>query len=599
MFAFLAAIFRWIGRMFRNAFAVLGTLVALVIVLLILDGIWTALTDKGIPPNTVLAIDARGGFDDAPTPTVFGARPMSFIDIIFALKKAGDDPRVKGLVLRVGSGGIAGAHAQELKEAIENFRAKGENRFVIAQAGNFAGPGIGQYYLATLADEIWLQRTSEMGAVGMLSTTVFLRGAFDKFSAKADMGQRYEYKNAANVYTQTDYTPAHREATTRLMQSIYDVLTGDIAGRRKIDVAAFKALIDNGPYLTQGALDAKLVDKVGFWDDVEDAAKDRAGTGAEIVGIGDYYEREGSPYDHPYANDGTIALIAAEGAIVDGGSSESAWDGKQMGGDTIAAAIRDAAEDDGVKAILLRVNSPGGSALASDVILDQIRKAQAKGKKVIVSMGPVAASGGYWIAMYADEIFAMPATITGSIGVLSGKLIVGDTYRLAGLNPAQIGIGTNANFQSEFTEWTPEQRVKFEAGLDQIYNGFTQSVAEGRKIPIETVREIAKGRVWSGLDALGLKLIDQFGSLDDAIQETIKIAGLDANKRINVRLYPQVSAWDTFWASLGGVATTAERLDALTHALDSETAKMLLHVLSDGDHIEDRQIRMPREDIAQ
>ena len=586
----------WIGRMFRNAFAVLGTLVALAIVLVVLLNVWSALTEPGLPDKTVLALDARGGFDDSPMPVAFGRPPMSFIDIIFALKKASADPRVKGLVLRVGAGGIAGAHVQELKQAIDAFKAAQPDRFVLAQAGSFAGPGIGQYYLASLADEVWIQRTSEFGAVGMLSTTVFLRGALDKLSARADMGQRYEYKNAANVYTETDYTPAHREATTRLLQSVYDVLTADIAARRGMDVAAFKALIDNGPYLTDGAIAAKLADRIGFYDDVEDVAKGKAGDGAEIVPLADYYEREGSPYDHPYANDGTIALIAAEGPIVDGASSESAWDGRQMGGDTIAAAIRAAAEDDGVKAIVLRVNSPGGSALASDVILDQIRKAQGKGKKVVVSMGPVAASGGYWISMYADEILASPATITGSIGVLSGKLIVADTYRLVGLNPAQIGIGANANFQSEFAVWTPEQRLKFEAGLDQIYTSFTQSVAEGRKLPIETVREIAKGRVWSGLDALDRKLIDRFGTLDDALQEAIKLAGLNPAARINVRLYPQISAWDAFWASLGGVASTAGRLEALGAALDSETAKAVMRLIGDSERVGGQEIRM-REEI--
>jgi protease-4 len=593
MFRFIGGIFRWIFRMFRNAFAVLGTVVALIIVVAALGALWYVVTDKGLPKNAVLAIDARGGFTDAPVPSVFGQPPMSFIDIIFALKTATDDPRVKGILLRVGEGGIAGAHAQELKQAFEAFRAKGEGRFVIAQAGSFQGPGIGQFYLANLADEIWLQPTSEMGAVGMLSQTVFLRGLFDKLEARADIGQRYEYKNAANVYTQTDYTPAHREATTRLLQSLYDVLTADIAERRKMTPDALRRLIDGGPYLTQAAIDAKLIDRTGFYDDAEKAAKDRAGDGSDVVDIAAYYEREGSPYDHPFAA-GAIALIAAEGPIADGESTESYVDGRVMGGDTIAQAISDAADDPKVKAILLRVNSPGGSALASDVMLDQIRKAQGRGKKVIVSMGPVAASGGYWIAMYADKIFASPTTITGSIGVLSGKLIVRDTYRLAGLNPAEITIGTNANINSEFSDWTPEQRAKFEATLDQIYNRFTGSVAEGRKIPIETVREIAKGRVWTGADALGLKLIDSYGGLSDALDETIRIAGLDPSKPVNVRMYPQTSGWDTLMASLSGAATTAERLKAIAGLLDHAAARALVGVFSeDGSN----QIRMAPDQV--
>ncbi len=582
MVAFLSAVFGWIGRQFLNAFAVLGTLVALVVIVVGGLTVYGMVTDKGLPQNTVLALDARGGFTDAPAPTVFGGTSLSFIDVIFALKKAGADPRVKGLILRVGAGGIAGAHAQELKQAIEAFRAGGEGRFVIAQAGSFSGPGVGQYYLASLADEIWLQRTSEMNAVGMMSTTVFLRGLFDRLELKADIGKRHEFKNAANVYTETDYTPAHREATTRLLQSIYDVLTADIAVGRKMDVAALRGLIDAGPYLTQGALDTKLVDKVGFYDDAEKAAKERAGDGAEIVTLADYYEREGSPYTNPGANQGVIALIAAEGSIVDGASGNDFYSGRLMGGDTIAAAVRAATEDPAVKAILLRVNSGGGSALASDVMLDALKKAQDKGKKLVVSMGPVAASGGYWMAMDADMILASPATITGSIGVLSGKLILRDTYRLAGLNPVSIGIGANANMSSEFDEWTPEQRVKFEASLDQIYDRFTESVAEGRGIPLERVREIARGRVWSGVDALELKLIDRFGGLSDALEETVKLAGIPDGARIDVRIYPQLSAWDNFWSSLGRAASTAERIEAFLKALDSDAARAVMRLFEAG-----------------
>lgn len=596
MFEFFGAIFGWIGRRFLNAFAVLGTLVALVIVIVAGASIWAAATDPGLPGKTVLSIDARGGFNDAPTPVIFGTAPMSFIDVIFAMKKATADPRVKGILLHVGQAGIAGAHAQELKQAIEAFRAGGAGRFVIAQAGSFSGPGIGQYYVASLADEIWLQPTSEMNAVGMLSTTVFLRGLFDKLSVKADIGKRYEYKNAANVYTETDYTPAHREATTRLLQSIYDVLTADIAAARKIDTAALRSLFDNGPYLTQGALDAKLADKTGFYDDAEKAARDRAGDGAAIVSIADYYAREGSPYAYPHSKDGAIALIAAEGPITDGGSAEDPYNGRTMGGETIAAAIRAASDDPRVKAILLRVNSPGGSALASDVMLDALRKAQGKGKKVIVSMGPVAASGGYWIAMYADAVFASPATITGSIGVLSGKVMLRETYRLAGLNPVSIGIGANANINSEFDEWTPEQRAKFEAGLDQIYSRFTAGVAEGRKIPLETVQQIARGRVWSGADALGLKLIDRFGGLSDALDETIKLAGFAPGALVDVQIYPQLSAWDNFWSSLGRAASTAERLDAFVKAIDSDTARAVLRALDTGSARDDT-VRMEPVEI--
>jgi protease-4 len=596
LFVLIRVVFRWIGRMFRNAIAVLGTLAALVIVLIVLGAVWGVLTDKGIPHKTVLAIDARGGFADAPVPGLFAQPQLSFIDLILALKTATADPRVSGVILRVGEGGIAAAHAQELKQALDAFRAGGEGRFVIAQAASFHAPGIGQYYVASLADEIWLQRTSEMNTVGMLSSTVFLRGVFDKLQVKPLFGQRYEYKNAANVYTETDFTPAHREATTHLIQSVYGTLTADIAAARKMQPGELRGLIDQAPYLTQQALDAKLIDRIGFYDDAEHAARERAGQGSDIMPVADYYEHEGSPYDNPNGNDGTIALVAAEGPIVDGGSTESFLDGRVMGGDTIAGAINDAADNASVKVILLRVSSPGGSALASDVILDALQKAQGRGKKVIVSMGPVAASGGYWVSMYADRIFASPTTITGSIGVLSGKLMVSDTYRMVGLNPAEIGVGANANIHSEFADWTPEQRAKFEAGLDQIYDRFTAAVAEGRKLPLDEVREVAKGRVWTGADAIGLKLVDQLGGLSDALDAAIDVAGLKGAGRINVAIYPKVSAWDVFWGSMSRAATSAERLEAVGDLVDSETGRALLQVFGDTAPA-GQEIRAPRETI--
>ncbi len=577
--------------MFLNAFAVLGTIVALILVLGVSLAALGALFAPGLKSGTVLEIDARGGFSDAPAAaSVLGGRPLSFVEILLALEKAEGDDRIAGVLLRVGEGGVSPAHAQELKEALDGLRAKG--KFVYAHATGFGGPGIGQYYLATLADEIWMQRTSEMNAVGLLSTTIFYRGLFDKLQATADITQRYEYKNAANVYTETDYTPAHREATTALLQSIFDRLIADMAAGRKTDPAAMQAAIFGGPYLTEEAIAAKLVDKEGFYADAEKAAKSRAGDeDADLLPIADYFAKAGSPYA---MGDGTIAVIQGEGAIVDGESESGTFTGQTMGGDTIAKAIEDATEDETVKAILFRVNSPGGSALASDVILDALKKAQAAGKPVVVSMGPVAASGGYWVSMYADRIFAMPTTITGSIGVLSGKLIINRTLEMVGLNPRLLGIGPNADMYSEYAEWTPEQRAKFEKGVDQIYAAFTGRVAEGRKLPLEQVQAVAKGRVWTGQQAFELKLVDELGGFRAALKDVTKRAGLEG-KRVRLRLYPEEpSAWANLAKSLGQAAAASDLLSAVA---ESETARAVLRAVGAAEQVEGPAARMPEMEL--
>jgi protease IV len=583
--------FRWIGRMFLNAFAVVGTLVALLIVLVLGAAILGSIFGPGIPKQTVLEIDARGGFGDAPAPASFvGSRPPSFIEILLALDKAKDDERVKGVILRVGQGGIAGAHVQELKTALDALRANG--KFVIAHATSFGGPGVGQYALATLADEIWLQRTSEMGATGLMSSTVFLRGLFDRLEATPDIGKRWAYKNAANVYTETDYTPEHREATTVLLESIYATLNEIMAAGRKMDAGAMQAAIFGGPYLTDEAIAAKLVDKTGFWDDAKKAAEEKAGADGELVAIADYAAEAGTNFD---SGPGVVAVIQGEGAIMDGESGESFTEGRFMGGDTIAQAIRDATEDKDVKAILFRVNTPGGSALASDTILDALKKAQAEGKPVIVSMGPVAASGGYWVSMYADRIFASESTITGSIGVLSGKLVVNRTFELAGLNPRLIKVGPNADMYSEFQQWTPEQRAKFEKTLDQIYDAFTGRVAEGRKLPIEKVREVAQGRVWTGIDAKARGLVDELGGFQAALAETVKRAGLEEGKA-KIRFYPEEdSAWANLWKTLRNVESSARIVGALGEVMNSDAVRGLAKALDTGSDA--HETRMPDTEI--
>ena len=491
-----------------------------------------------LPSEMVLTMDLRNGLPDSPRMSLFGEEQKvgSVIDAVTALAAAENDERVKGVFIRIGNGGVSPAAAQELRAAFKAFKAKG--KFVIAHAQGFYSGGMGDYMLASVANEIWMQPVSEMSTTGVASTTMFLRGLLDKIEAVPQFEQRYEFKNAANIYTEKDYTPSHREATTRLLESIFESSTAMIAQERKRTRDEIVALINTAPHLTSEAIDAKLIDKQGYDDEARDAALAKAGDNAETKSISEYFTMVGHPWRKPGAPG--IAVIHGDGAINDGAADSGAFGGEtSIGGDTVARAFREATDDDDVKAILFRVNSPGGSAIASDQILDAIKKAQKAGKKVVVSMGDVAASGGYYVSLSADRIFAHETTITGSIGVLSGKIVTTGAFALLGIDVKAIGVGTNALMQSDTQAFTPEQLEKFRKGVDQIYDDFTAKVAAGRKMDVAKLREVAKGRVWTGADAKARGLIDEFGGFRAALEATKALAGVPADSDINLIEYPR------------------------------------------------------------
>lgn len=596
--AVFKAFFLWVMRMFRNAVNVVFTFIALLILLFVGASVWGMLSDKGLPPAIVLTLDLRGGMTDQPTfpPFGIGSVPAAMTDLVQGLERAEGDPRVKGIVIRVG-GGVSFAHAQELRAALASFRA--QEKFVITHSQAFYTTALSEYYLATTADQIWLQPASMLNSAGIVTSTVFLRGLFDLVGAEVYFAQRYEYKNAANVYTETDFTDAHREATGGLINSIYESLMGDMAAARNMTPEAFKALINAGPYTTETALQARLIDFPGYDDDAERAALDRAGADSDTVDFFAYYARERSPYEAPMAGATVIALVSGEGGINDGYSGSDFSGDMVMGGDTIAQAIRDATADEEVRAIVFRVSSPGGSAIASDQVLDAVRKARGAGKPVIVSMGPVAASGGYYVSLDADWIFAQPATITGSIGVLSGKINLTGAYNMIGLSPRTLSVGENADAMSEFTGFTPEQWEMFNKQVDNIYWDFTQKVADGRSIPVDRVRwEIGKGRVWSGADALRLGLIDEFGGLRAAIAKARDMSGGAADQPVRLKIYPEpMSAWQQIVSASVSVESGFMKLARIADALDMRSVRDMLAAMEAADEPVLMETRMPEMEL--
>ncbi len=493
-----------------------------------------------VPSKTVLEMNLTSQMiEDAPDSAVakymLSDRPR-VRDIVDGLDRGAKDDRVVGMVATISSVPMGMAEAQEIRDAVFRFRAK--KKFAVAYSETFGefAPGNGAYYVATAFDQIYLQPSGDVGLTGLMIETQFMKGTLDKLGVKFHGDHRYEYKNALNIYTETKYTAAHKEANSKVMNSWFSQMKNGICEARHLDPNQFAALVDKGPYLGKEALDAKLVDGMAYRDEVYEQVKTKAGKGAELLYLGKYLYRAGRPHD----SGKTVALIYGVGQVMRGKSDFSAINGSvTMGSETVAGAFRAAIEDDDVKAILFRVDSPGGSYVASDTIYREVLRARKAGKPVIVSMGNLAGSGGYFVAMGADKIVAEPGTITGSIGVLGGKMYAAGFWNKLGLSHDEIHTSQNATMFTTTQDYNDTEWQRFEAWLDRVYDDFTGKVAEGRRLSRERVKEIAKGRIWTGEDAKAIGLVDELGGFDRALDLVKKAIGVPENDEVKVVVFPQ------------------------------------------------------------
>jgi protease-4 len=516
--------------------AILGFiyLVTIIVTIMMLSG------RKGkVPGTTILEANFEQPLvEDVPeTPTAkFALQDRTTVrDVVDALDRGGADDRVKGMIARIGAVPMGMAQTQELREAVSRFRS--HKKFAVAFAETFGefGPGNNAYYLATAFDQIYLQPSGDVGLTGVMLETPFIKGTLQKLGASFHGDHRYEYKNALNTFTETKYTAPHKEAMEKVMNSWVGQLKDGICTARQIPPDQFQNLVDKGPYLGKEAVDAKLVDSLAYRDEVYDQVKKKAGSDAEFLYLDKYLDRAGRPHDKGK----TIALIYGAGGVARGKSEYNAVNGSQtMGSDTVAAAFRAAVADKDVKAILFRVDSPGGSYVASDTIWREVVNARKAGKPVIVSMGDLAGSGGYFVAMAADKIVAQPGTITASIGVLGGKVLSAGFWDKVGLSWDEVHNGANATMFTGVQDYTPAEWQRFEAWLDRVYEDFTSKVADGRKLPKDKVLEIAKGRIWSGEDAKGLGLVDELGGFDTALSLAKKSANIAEKEEVKIVVFP-------------------------------------------------------------
>jgi protease-4 len=430
-----------------------------------------------------------------------------------ALHEAASDSRVAGLIVKVG-GRLPWAMAQELRLGVRQFVEAGKP--AVAWAESFAeGHDMAAYMLAAACGEVWLQPGGGLGMLGVAVETTFVRGLLDKVGVEPQVEQRWEYKNAADRLMRTEFTEEHREALDRLAKSVFDEALAAIAADRELEVDRVRELVETGPRTAVEALDAGLVDQVGYRDEVYAAMRSRLGADVTLLFADRWRPRRRASKIVRRPGAGYVALVQVRGPIVSGRSRHGPV-GRQAGSGTIAAVLRAAARDEHARSVLLRVDSPGGSAVASEVIWREVNRLRDAGTPVIVSMGDVAASGGYYIACPADVIVALPATLTGSIGVLGGKLVAHELLERLGLTTGSVEHGGRSLMFSTRRGFSDGERERLAATIDAIYDDFITKVAQGRRRPVSEIEGVARGRVWTGSDAVGAGLVDVLGGLRDA-----------------------------------------------------------------------------------
>lgn len=511
-----------------------------IVVLLVAGAVIAARRRLRVPPAVILELDLTRGVaeqsPESPLARVMRRTAPEIRTVIETLGRAAADRRVVGLVGRIGSAPLRMAEVQELRNAVESFRQSGKPTMAFAETFGEYRPGNGAYYLATAFDTVYTQPSGDIGLTGLVSETPFVHNALDKVGIVPRLDARAEYKNFRNIFTETGYTQEHREANQAVMISLYDQILTGVAERRGLDKEKISAAVDRAPLSPEEALRERLIDGAVYWDDVYERMRERTGTKAEPMDLVKYRRRISMPRDTRAG----IAYICVTGSIVTGESRRNPMSGDLVtGSETVVSALRSATENRRVKAVVLRVSSPGGSYVASDAIRAAVERTRKAGKPVVVTMGAVAASGGYFVSMGADKVIAQPGTLTGSIGVVGGKMVVKGLTERLGLTFDEVHTGKNALMSLPTHDYTDEQWRHTAEWLDRVYDDFVAKVSQGRELPVEHVRQVARGRVWSGEDARSAGLVDLFGGIPEAIASARELAGIPPKAPLSLTILPK------------------------------------------------------------
>lgn len=569
----------------------LALLGALSLVSLVIALIWwyRYARPEGIPKRAILELDLSKPIVEvvpqAQGPRAFMRQVTPLLAIVDALKKAESDDRVAALFIH-GGGSLGFGTAQELRQAIASFRTSGKRAVFFADTFGEMSAGLTSYYLATACDAIYLQPSGDVGLAGPAKRTPFLKQLLDKVGVEPELEHRHEYKNALNVFTEEGYTEAHRESDEQLLTSLFETFVEDVAEARGWTAKETRSLAENGPYLAREALEAGLVDGLFYRDEVIERLREDYGQDAQLYYVQRYFERAGTSFKKGE----TVAVIYGAGAIQRGESQFNPMNRSMtMGAQSVSAAFR-AAVDDGVRAILFRIDSPGGSYVASDTIWREVHRARRAGIPVIASMSNVAGSGGYFVAMATDRIVAHPSTLTGSIGVVGGKMLTRGFWEKVGVSWEELRTTDNASMWSTLEPYSERTRARRDTLLDTIYDDFTGKVAEDRGLSAEQIDAAARGRVWTGRDALEHGLVDALGGLDTALALLREACDLAPDAPLKLQRYPRPQP---FYKRFRGPSSSEHAsLSTLSTGL-AELLRPATTVLSQARSLRQGVLRMP------
>jgi protease-4 len=542
--------------------------IILVLVMIVVIGIVLARREPYIAPGSFLVVDIGGSYIEAQPSGLLGqlvgTQKQILTDVLLELRKAAKDVRLRGVIVKITPLDLDFAKVQELRDALRALQAAGKR--VIAWVTGESTSGNREYYLASVADQVYFSENTTLPLIGLRATYIFLGGMWENFNVDMQVEQIKEYKTFGDFLSRKTMSKAHREMANSLLDSLQEQWLTDIAEARGLTPAQIQAFIDMPTLTPEDFQKAGLIDGIRYFDELLEELTDATGQPPQTVSLDTY--RRVKPTSLGLMRGPKIAVLYGVGAVTTGKSSWSAT-GQSMGAETIAKALAQAAKDETIRAIVFRIDSPGGSALASDLIWRAVMEAK-KAKPVVVSMSGVAASGGYYIAAGATKIIAHPATLTGSIGIVFSLPNVQGLVAKLGINTETLGRGRYARLFDATKSWSPEERQQVQRLLRTLYQTFIRKVANGRGLRVDEVDRIGRGRVWTGTQAKARGLVDQLGGLDTALRLAKEAAGIAADTSVQLVFYPKAKRLlETLLERLRGEMRTAVSLPQPLQTLTS------------------------------